>query len=171
MSRVYIYMSVPIALMCKSCGLSDNNLDYIWIKWFEVGVDCVFWYSLSTLILKALPNFPVFPSQFPVLTETVDSAPAKASGPPKVPKLPKSAARIVLPSLAVSLGLTVTMEVTLSLPEGTKLTEEAPSFWSLSAEGKNTHSRDCIHPNQSRNTVSHHAQIGCQLYERSNEYF
>ncbi|XP_067100306.1 NHL repeat-containing protein 2 [Osmerus mordax] len=74
-------------------------------------------------------------SLFPVLTETVDSVPAKASGPPKVPKLPKSAARIVLPPLAVSPGLTVTMEVTLSLPEGTKLTEEAPSFWSLSAEG------------------------------------
>lgn len=74
-------------------------------------------------------------SLFPIITETVDSAPAKASGPRKVPKLPKSAPRIAMPPIAVSPGTTIAMKVTLSLPEGTKLTDEAPSFWSLSAEG------------------------------------
>ncbi|KAM6951364.1 NHL repeat-containing protein 2 [Aplochiton taeniatus] len=71
-------------------------------------------------------------SLFPLSVDTPDSVPAK---PPRPPKVPKSAPKIEMPPLALSLGQTLTMEVTLSLPEGTKLTEEAPSFWSLSAEG------------------------------------
>lgn len=75
-------------------------------------------------------------SLFPIsLEDAVDSAPTKSSGPCKVPKLPKSASRVNMPPLAVSPGQTVNLELVLSLPEGTKLTEDAPSFWTLSAEG------------------------------------
>ncbi|KAJ7984653.1 hypothetical protein DPEC_G00356990 [Dallia pectoralis] len=71
-------------------------------------------------------------SLFPISVEDmVDSAPAQF----KVPKLPKSASKVKMPPLTVSPGQTVNVELTLSLPEGTKLTEEAPSFWVLSAEG------------------------------------
>uniref|UniRef100_A0A3Q0RUT5 NHL repeat containing 2 n=1 Tax=Amphilophus citrinellus TaxID=61819 RepID=A0A3Q0RUT5_AMPCI len=64
-----------------------------------------------------------------------DAVPTKPLGPTKAPTLPKSAARKEMPPVAVSAGQTVIMSVTLSLPEGTKLTEEAPSCWALSAEG------------------------------------
>ncbi|KAM4623408.1 NHL repeat-containing protein 2 [Polymixia lowei] len=73
-------------------------------------------------------------SLFPISMDCTDSVPTKSSGPAKV-SLPKSAPRMEMPPLAVSPGQTLTMTLTLSLPEGTKLTEEAPSFWSLSAEG------------------------------------
>ncbi|XP_055031973.2 NHL repeat-containing protein 2 isoform X2 [Misgurnus anguillicaudatus] len=53
----------------------------------------------------------------------------------KVPKLPKSAPILTMPSITVSAGHSVTLLLKLALPAGTKLTEEAPSFWSLSAEG------------------------------------
>ncbi|KAG7492516.1 hypothetical protein MATL_G00014770 [Megalops atlanticus] len=53
----------------------------------------------------------------------------------KVPTLPKSAARIEMPVLAVSAGQTVQLSLALTLPDGTKLNQEAPSFWALSAEG------------------------------------
>uniref|UniRef100_A0A3Q3KD39 NHL repeat-containing protein 2 n=1 Tax=Monopterus albus TaxID=43700 RepID=A0A3Q3KD39_MONAL len=57
------------------------------------------------------------------------------SGPAKAPVLPKSAARKEMPPVAVSVGQTLIMSLTLSLPEGTRLTKEAPSCWALSAEG------------------------------------
>uniref|UniRef100_A0A3Q1JEL0 NHL repeat-containing protein 2 n=1 Tax=Anabas testudineus TaxID=64144 RepID=A0A3Q1JEL0_ANATE len=57
------------------------------------------------------------------------------SGPAKAPTLPKSAARKVMPPVAVSAGQTLIISLSLSLPEGTKLTEEAPSSWALTAEG------------------------------------
>uniref|UniRef100_A0A8C4DE57 NHL repeat-containing protein 2 n=1 Tax=Dicentrarchus labrax TaxID=13489 RepID=A0A8C4DE57_DICLA len=63
------------------------------------------------------------------------SVPSKPSGPAKAPTLPKSAARKEMPPVAVSAGQTLTMTIALSLPEGTKLTEEAPSCWALSSEG------------------------------------
>lgn len=67
-----------------------------------------------------------------------DSVPSQPSGPAKAPKLPKSAAKNEMPPVAVSAGQTLNMSLTLSLPEGTKLTEEAPSCWALSAEGETT---------------------------------
>ncbi|XP_022051733.1 NHL repeat-containing protein 2 [Acanthochromis polyacanthus] len=74
-------------------------------------------------------------SLFPISTECTDSRPAMPSGPTTAPTLPKSAARKEMPPVAVSVGQTVVLSVTISLPEGTKLTEEAPSCWSLTAEG------------------------------------
>lgn len=66
------------------------------------------------------------------MDEDVVDAPA---APRKIPKLPKSAARVEVPALAVSPGQTVRMDLVLILPEGTKQTQEAPSFWAMSSEG------------------------------------
>ncbi|XP_032357248.1 NHL repeat-containing protein 2 [Etheostoma spectabile] len=74
-------------------------------------------------------------SLFPISTDCTDSVPSKPLGPAKAPTLPKSAARKEMPPVSVSAGQTLVMSLTLSLPEGTKLTEEAPSCWALSAEG------------------------------------
>ncbi|XP_073346408.1 NHL repeat-containing protein 2 [Pagrus major] len=74
-------------------------------------------------------------SLFPISMDCTDSVPSKPSGPAKAPTLPKSAARKEMPPVAVSAGQTLIMSLSLSLPEGTKLTEEAPSCWALSAEG------------------------------------
>ncbi|XP_019938691.2 NHL repeat-containing protein 2 [Paralichthys olivaceus] len=71
-------------------------------------------------------------SLFPICMDYTDSVPAR---PAKAPTLPKSAARKAMPPVAVSVGQTLILSLTLSLPEGTKLTEEAPSCWALSAEG------------------------------------
>ncbi|KAL0984545.1 hypothetical protein UPYG_G00143050 [Umbra pygmaea] len=87
-------------------------------------------------LLKVLDLDNKTVSPFPISVEDfVDSASTKASRMFKVPKLPKFASRVDMPPLAVSPGQTVNMEVVLILPEGTKLTEDAPSFWTLSAEG------------------------------------
>lgn len=89
--------------------------------------------SLSHYSLSLLLSF----FQFPILTEDfVDVASTTAAAPPrKTPKLPKSAPVVEMPPLTVAPGQTISMELSLALPEGTKLTEDAPSFWSLSAEG------------------------------------
>ncbi|KAF3704389.1 NHL repeat-containing protein 2 [Channa argus] len=74
-------------------------------------------------------------SLFPISMCCTDSVPVKISGPAKAPTLPKSAAKKEMPPVAVSAGQSLIMSLTLSLPEGTKLTEEAPSCWALTAEG------------------------------------
>nr|XP_033797245.1 NHL repeat-containing protein 2 isoform X2 [Geotrypetes seraphini] len=53
----------------------------------------------------------------------------------KVPGLPKSTLRVQLPSLSVCPGQDLMFSLNLVLPEGSKLTEGAPSFWCLTAEG------------------------------------
>ncbi|XP_035997719.1 NHL repeat-containing protein 2 [Fundulus heteroclitus] len=74
-------------------------------------------------------------SLFHIATECTDSAAVAPLGATKVPTLPKSAARKDLPPVSASEGQTVVMSLTASLPEGAKLTQEAPSSWALSAEG------------------------------------
>ncbi|XP_022597980.1 NHL repeat-containing protein 2 [Seriola dumerili] len=74
-------------------------------------------------------------SLFPISMDCTDSVPTKPSAPAKAPTLPKSAVRKAMPPVAVSAGQTLILSLTLSLPEGSKLTEEAPSCWALSAEG------------------------------------
>ncbi|XP_068162332.1 NHL repeat-containing protein 2 [Antennarius striatus] len=74
-------------------------------------------------------------SVFPISKDCTDSVPSKPRGLAKVPTLPKSASKKEMPPLAVSAGQTLIMSLTLTLPEGTKLTEEAPSCWALSADG------------------------------------
>ncbi|CAN9509252.1 unnamed protein product [Ophioblennius macclurei] len=75
-------------------------------------------------------------SLFKLVTECTDSTLARPPPPPaKAPTLPKSAARKEMPPVSVSAGQTLVMSLTLSLPDGAKLTQEAPSSWVLSAEG------------------------------------
>ncbi|XP_051959095.1 NHL repeat-containing protein 2 [Xyrauchen texanus] len=78
-------------------------------------------------------------SLFPVVEETQVDAILKTTTnavvPKKIPKLPRSAPVLTMPSINVSSGQSVTLLLKLALPTRTKLTEEAPSFWSLSAEG------------------------------------
>ncbi|KAM9838074.1 NHL repeat-containing protein 2 [Aulostomus maculatus] len=73
-------------------------------------------------------------SLFPISMDCIDAVPTK---PLKAiaPTLPKSASRKDMPPVTLSAGQTLTLSLTLSLPEGTKLTDEAPSCWALSSEG------------------------------------
>ncbi|KAK7122500.1 hypothetical protein R3I94_019572 [Phoxinus phoxinus] len=82
---------------------------------------------------KTLSLFPIVgkPEVDAILTTATSNTPAVK----KLPKLPKSAPVLAMPSITVSSGQSVTLSLKLALPTGTKLTEEAPSFWSLSAEG------------------------------------
>ncbi|XP_061611485.1 NHL repeat-containing protein 2 isoform X1 [Phyllopteryx taeniolatus] len=74
-------------------------------------------------------------SLFLISSDCTDSTPAKAKGPTKTPKIPRGAVRVDMPPVSVSAGQTLVMSLALSLPEGAKLTDEAPSCWALSAEG------------------------------------
>lgn len=74
-------------------------------------------------------------SVFPIITDCTDAIPTRSSGPAKAPVLPKSAARKHMSTVSVSAGQTLTLSLTLSMPEGAHLTEGAPSSWTLSAEG------------------------------------
>ncbi|XP_029933535.1 NHL repeat-containing protein 2 isoform X2 [Myripristis murdjan] len=74
-------------------------------------------------------------SLFPIAIDCPDFKIAPSPVPAKAPRLPKSAPRKEMPPLSMSAGQTLTMSLTLSLPEGAKLTAEAPSSWTLSAEG------------------------------------
>ncbi|MEQ2180842.1 hypothetical protein GOODEAATRI_005479, partial [Goodea atripinnis] len=91
--------------------------------------------SSFLLALHESKHLNLSPYQFHIYSECTDSASVKPLGATKVPTLPKSAARKDLPPVMVSVGQTVVMSLTMSLPEGVKLTEEAPSCWALSAEG------------------------------------
>nr|XP_040032480.1 NHL repeat-containing protein 2 isoform X2 [Gasterosteus aculeatus aculeatus] len=85
--------------------------------------------------VKVLDLFSKTVSLFPISRDCVDAVPTNPSAPTKAPTLPRSAARKEMPPAAVSAGQTLVMSLALSLPEGTKLTEGAPSCWALSAEG------------------------------------
>ncbi|KAM9462167.1 NHL repeat-containing protein 2 [Clarias gariepinus] len=77
-------------------------------------------------------------SMVPISMVEVDTsviATASAAAVVKVPKLPKSAQVLSMATLPVSAGQVVNIHLSLTLPDGTKLTKDAPSFWSLSAEG------------------------------------
>lgn len=74
-------------------------------------------------------------SLFPISTDCTDAIPTRPSAPVKAPRLPKFATRKQMAAVAVSAGQTLTLSLTLTLPEGSHLNEEAPSCWTLSAEG------------------------------------
>lgn len=73
--------------------------------------------------------------QFPISVVEVDSFFATTAAVVKAPKLPKSAPVLSMTTLPVSAGQVIDIHLSLTLPGGTKLTKDAPSFWSLSAEG------------------------------------
>ncbi|KAI5103328.1 NHL repeat-containing protein 2, partial [Silurus meridionalis] len=77
-------------------------------------------------------------SMFPISMEEVDTSLATTaftSPIKKVPTLPKSAPVLSMAALPVSAGQVIDIHLKLTLPNGTKLNKEAPSFWSLSTEG------------------------------------
>ncbi|XP_054625400.1 NHL repeat-containing protein 2 [Dunckerocampus dactyliophorus] len=84
-------------------------------------------------LIKVLDLYSKTVSLLPICTDNTDAPKPKA--PAKVLKLPKGSARIDMPPQSVCAGQTLTMSLTLSVPEGAKLTEEAPSCWTVSAEG------------------------------------
>ncbi|KAM9774353.1 NHL repeat-containing protein 2 isoform X1 [Syngnathus typhle] len=73
-------------------------------------------------------------SLFPLVSDCVDSGRANVKAPSKTPKMPRGAVRIDMPPVSASAGQTVVLSLALSLPQGAKLTDEAPSCWALSAE-------------------------------------
>uniref|UniRef100_A0A8C3RZU7 NHL repeat-containing protein 2 n=1 Tax=Chelydra serpentina TaxID=8475 RepID=A0A8C3RZU7_CHESE len=79
-----------------------------------------------------------------------------------IPKLPKSAPNIQLPSLTVIPGQTLQFLLRLSLPANTKLTEEAPSSWFLTAEG-NEWLLQGQNPSGEIEDISHQPLIALQL--------
>lgn len=85
--------------------------------------------------VKVLDLVSKMVSVFPISTECTDSVPRKSLPLTKAPTLPKSAPSKEMPLVEVSAGQNVVISLTLSLPEGAKLTSEAPSCWALSAEG------------------------------------
>ncbi|XP_074855217.1 NHL repeat-containing protein 2 isoform X2 [Carettochelys insculpta] len=85
--------------------------------------------DLETKIVSMLPilNTEIF--------DVVDHPFVQNNKTANIPKLPKSAPNIQLPSLTVTPGQTLQFLLKLSLPANTKLTEEASSSWFLTAEG------------------------------------
>ncbi|XP_074151760.1 NHL repeat-containing protein 2 [Sminthopsis crassicaudata] len=81
--------------------------------------------DLETKIISVLPiiNFETAVVDGPFLEKQ------------KLPKLPKSSPNIKLSPLTVSPGQSLQFILRLDLPAETKLTEGAPSFWFLTAEG------------------------------------
>lgn len=76
--------------------------------------------------------------QFPISVVEVDSViptTASAAAVVKVHKLPKWAPVLSMATLPVSAGQVIDIHLSLTLPAATKLNKDAPSFWSLSAEG------------------------------------
>lgn len=85
--------------------------------------------DLETKIVSPLPL---------VNAETLDAIDAPSvqkTDMAKLPKLPKSAPNLHLPSLTVNSGEALQFILKLSLPPNSKLTEEAPSAWFLTTEG------------------------------------
>ncbi|XP_062988766.1 NHL repeat-containing protein 2 [Elgaria multicarinata webbii] len=85
--------------------------------------------DLETKIVSLLPLLKAD------TVDTVDSHCVQKTNMANIPKLPKSAPVLQLPSLTVSPGQALHFTLKLSLPPNTKLTEEAPSSWFLTSEG------------------------------------
>jgi DNA-binding beta-propeller fold protein YncE len=81
-----------------------------------------------------------------------------------VPKLPKSALRIGLSPVAACPGQILQLKLRLDLPSGTKLTEEVPSCWFLTAEGNEWLLRGQI-PSGDIETISNQPTISLQIPE------
>ncbi|XP_062435909.1 NHL repeat-containing protein 2 isoform X2 [Rhea pennata] len=84
--------------------------------------------DLETKILSVLPVLN------PEACDVPDHLSVQGDKIANLPKLPKSAPNIQLPSLAVTPGQTIQFLLKLTLPADTKLHEEAPSSWFITAE-------------------------------------
>ncbi|KAM6306256.1 NHL repeat-containing protein 2 [Aegotheles albertisi] len=84
--------------------------------------------DLETKILSMLPILN------PEACDVPDNLPVQKDKTANLPKLPKSAPNIQLPSLTVAPGQTIQFLLKLTLPPDSKLNEEAPSAWFITAE-------------------------------------
>ncbi|NXG50843.1 NHLC2 protein, partial [Psilopogon haemacephalus] len=87
--------------------------------------------DLETKILSMASNLPILN---PEACDVPDNLPVQKDRRTNLPKLPKSAPNIQLPSLTVAPGQTVQFLLKLTLPPDSKLNEEAPSAWFITAE-------------------------------------
>ncbi|XP_069467966.1 NHL repeat-containing protein 2 [Ambystoma mexicanum] len=85
--------------------------------------------DLETKTVSVLPVMK--PEAFDVVDHPMPPRLQKTRG----PQLPKSTHSILLSPLTVSPGQTLNFSLELLLPAGSELTEGAPSFWLLTAEG------------------------------------
>lgn len=72
----------------------------------------------------------------PEACDVPDNLPVQKDKIVNLPRLPKSAPNVQLPSLTVAPGQTIQFLLKLTLPPDSKLNEEAPSAWFITAEGK-----------------------------------
>ncbi|XP_074446339.1 NHL repeat-containing protein 2 [Larus michahellis] len=84
--------------------------------------------DLETKILSMLPIL------IPEACDVPDNLPLQKDKIKNLPKLPKSAPNIQLPSLTVAPGQTIQFLLKLTLPPDAKLNEEAPNSWFITAE-------------------------------------
>ncbi|XP_061228728.1 NHL repeat-containing protein 2 isoform X1 [Neopsephotus bourkii] len=85
--------------------------------------------DLETRILSMLPILN------PEAGDVPDNLPVQRERMTSLPKLPKSAPNVQLPSLTVAPGQTINFLLKLTLPPDSKLNEEAPNSWFITAEG------------------------------------
>lgn len=72
----------------------------------------------------------------PETCDVTDHPAAQKDQTANLPKLPKSAPNIQLPSLSAAPGQTIQFLLKLTLPPDSELNEEAPNAWFITAEGK-----------------------------------
>ncbi|XP_067995441.1 NHL repeat-containing protein 2 [Melanerpes formicivorus] len=84
--------------------------------------------DLETKILSMLPILN------PEACDVPDNLPVQKEQTASLPKLPKSAPNVQLPSLTVAPGQTLQFLLKLTLPPDSKLNEEAPNAWFITAE-------------------------------------
>ncbi|XP_008632664.1 PREDICTED: NHL repeat-containing protein 2 [Corvus brachyrhynchos] len=84
--------------------------------------------DLETKILSMLPILK------PEACDVPDNLPVQKDKITNLPRLPKSAPKVQLPSLTVAPGQTIQFLLKLTLPPDSKLNEEAPSAWFITAE-------------------------------------
>ncbi|XP_077594878.1 NHL repeat-containing protein 2 [Stigmatopora nigra] len=100
----------------------------------DAGGDLLYVADTNNHQIKVLDLRSEIVSRFLIATDSTDAPDVKAASRPKSAKMPKGAIRIDMPPISVHAGQTVVISLALSLPEGAKLTDEAPSCWTLSAE-------------------------------------
>ncbi|XP_062463893.1 NHL repeat-containing protein 2 [Pezoporus occidentalis] len=84
--------------------------------------------DLETRILSMLPILD------PEAGDVPDNLPVQRERMTSLPKLPKSAPNVQLPSLTVAPGQTIKFLLKLTLPPDSKLNVEAPNYWFITAE-------------------------------------
>ncbi|XP_015722779.1 NHL repeat-containing protein 2 [Coturnix japonica] len=88
--------------------------------------------DLETKVLSMLPILN------PESRDVTDHPSVQKDQIANLPKLPKSAPNIQLPSLSAAPGQTIQFLLKLTLPPDSKLNEEAPNAWFITAEDNNT---------------------------------